>query len=177
VDQEGDSSEARHPVSLPNDVLLRECIVRRYRQSGPGGQHRNRVETAIKLIHKPSGVTATATERRSQVDNQRVALHRLRVRLAVDIRTVTSTGVHASALWESRCRGRRIQCSERHADFPILLAECLNALYATDYDVRRAAAALGCSASQLVRFVARVPDALVRVNTQRQLRGLRSLKG
>ena len=176
VNQEGDSIKSGHPSFLAGNVLLRECTVRRFRHSGPGGQHRNRVETAIELIHEPTGVTAAATERRSQADNQRVALHRLRVRLAIDVRTVTSTSVHPSALWTARCRGQRILCSERHADFPVLLAECLNAVCAKDYDVRRAAAALSCSVSQLVRFIARVPAALVRVNAERHSRGLRSLK-
>jgi hypothetical protein len=57
-----------------------------------------------------------------------------------------------------------------------MLTESMNAIHAKDYDVRCAAAALGCSTSQLVRFVARVPDALVRVNGQRNARGLRTLK-
>ena len=46
---------------------------------------------------------------------------------------------------------------------------------AKDYDVRRAAAALGCSTSQLVRFLARVPDALTLVNAHRAEKGLHRL--
>ncbi|MFN5074263.1 MAG: hypothetical protein ACK5MO_01595 [Planctomyces sp.] len=53
-----------------------------------------------------------------------------------------------------------------------MLAEALNAIDAKEYDVRRAAAALGCSTSQLVRFVARGPDALLMVNAARQKQGL-----
>jgi len=171
-----DSRKGPHPVLLPDDVLLRDCLVRRFRHSGPGGQHRNKVETGIELIHEPTEVTATATERRSQADNQRIALRRLRVRLAVEVRTVISADVYPSAVWESRCRSQKIQCNEQHADFPILLAECLNAIHAKDYDVKCAAGALGCSTSQLVRFVGRVSDALSRVNTQRTALGHRPLK-
>jgi len=166
----------KHPVLLPDDTLLRGCLVRRFRHSGPGGQHRNKVETAIELIHEPTGVTAIATERRSQADNQKVALRRLRVNLAVEVRTVISAEVHPSALWESRCCGQKIQCSEQHADFPVLLAESLNAIYAKNYDVKCAAGALGCSTSQLVRFVARVSDALAKINICRAELGLRPLK-
>ena len=36
-----------HPAALPFDALLKECEVRRLRRSGPGGQHRNKVETAV----------------------------------------------------------------------------------------------------------------------------------
>lgn len=49
---------------------------------GPGGQHRNRVATGVRLRHRPSGIVVTATERRSQAANRRVALERLAARLA-----------------------------------------------------------------------------------------------
>lgn len=169
-------SNPSHPVTLAEAELLKDCIVKRGRHSGPGGQHRNKVETAIEITHEPTGVSTMATERRSQKENLREAIKRLRLRLAIDVRTVKSAQVYPSELWESRCVGRRIQCSERHADFPVMLAEGLNAIDAKDYDVKCAAAALGCSTSQLIRFIARVPDALTRVNSERTTRGLRTLK-
>lgn len=53
-----------------------------FRASGPGGQHRNKVATGVRLTHLPSGVTVTATERRSREQNKAVALKRLTRRLA-----------------------------------------------------------------------------------------------
>lgn len=169
-------TQTDHPVLLPDDILLQQCRTRRFRHSGPGGQHRNKVETAVELIHESTGVTATATERRSQAENHKVALRRLRLQLAIDVRTVTSSTVHPSSLWESRCRKGRIQCSEHHADFPLMMMESLNAIDAKDYDVKCAAGALGCSTSQLIRFVGRIPEALALVNKERAARGLRPLK-
>lgn len=165
-----------HPSSLPTDKLLEQCLVRRTRHSGPGGQHRNKVETAIEIIHQPTGVSAFATERRSQDQNRTVAISRLRVLLAVRVRCVDRELVEPSERWVRRCRGEKIVCSERHDDFPAMLAEALDAIAAKESDVRRAAAALGCSSTQLIRFVAKVPDALRQVNQQREGRGLKPLK-
>jgi protein subunit release factor B len=53
-----------------------------FRASGPGGQHRNRRETGVRIRHLPTGITVTATERSSQAENRRVALERLEIALA-----------------------------------------------------------------------------------------------
>lgn len=164
-----------HPATIPADQLLQECLQRRTRHSGPGGQHRNKVETAVELVHQPTGITAFAAERRSQEANRQQALFRLRLLLALHLRTVDSPDVQPSPLWQTRCRNQRIACNDRHDDFPAMLAEALNAVDAKDYDVRRAAAALGCSFSQLTRFIARIPEALDLVNSHRADRGLHRL--
>jgi len=63
------------------DVLQRQVIIETYRSRGPGGQRKNKVETAVRLTHLPSGIKVAATEQRSQSDNRRVAFERLRERL------------------------------------------------------------------------------------------------
>jgi protein subunit release factor B len=165
-----------HPSCVPIDRLLEDCEIRRSRASGPGGQHRNKVETAIHIHHRPTGISALATERRSQDENRRVAIQRLRIRLAVEHRTVKSETVEPSDLWVSRCRSGRIQCNERHEDFPSILAEALNAVDAKRLDVRKAAAALGCSSSQLIRFLAKTPEAFEQLNNARLSCGLHKLR-
>ena len=47
------------------------------RSSGPGGQHVNKVSTAVTLRHQPSGVSVTVQESRSQARNRALALERL----------------------------------------------------------------------------------------------------
>lgn len=70
-------------MSIPDDddALLAECEVESLRASGPGGQHRNKSETAIRLRHVATGIVAGASERRSRAQNLSVALGRLRAAL------------------------------------------------------------------------------------------------
>ena len=61
--------------------LERDSDVEYFIAGGPGGQHRNKVETGVRLIHRPSGIVVTATERRSQHANREVAFERMAERL------------------------------------------------------------------------------------------------
>jgi protein subunit release factor B len=74
---------ARRSLSLPAETLSAECDEEFFIASGPGGQHRNKTESGVRLVHRPTGVTVTATERRSQAQNRSAALTRLRERLQV----------------------------------------------------------------------------------------------
>ncbi len=66
----------------PDDVsLLQECEVQTFRSGGKGGQHQNTTDSGVRIVHTPTGITATARERRSQLQNRKLALARLRERL------------------------------------------------------------------------------------------------
>lgn len=56
---------------------MNELEYQTFRSSGPGGQHRNKVETAVRVIHKPSGLQVTATDCKSQVQNKKNALQKM----------------------------------------------------------------------------------------------------
>src|SRR3989337_930893 len=53
-----------------------------YRSSGPGGQHKNKTATAVRIRHIPTGIVVHASERRSQLQNRKIAMERLSTALA-----------------------------------------------------------------------------------------------
>lgn len=73
---------ARLALALSDERLLADCEETFFVGGGPGGQHRNKTESGVRLHHRPTGVVVTATERRSQPQNRGAALERLRTRLA-----------------------------------------------------------------------------------------------
>ena len=164
-----------HPALCKIEQLRDECEVRFQRRSGPGGQHRNKVETAVILIHTPTGVKAEANERRSQAENLKVAMRRMRVNLALEFRSKTVPD-EPGELWRSRCSSGRIQISERHEDFGGVLAEAIDALHLHGWDVRAAANWLGCSSSQLIKLLKIETRALQLTNRKRAENGLHPLK-
>lgn len=164
-----------HPATLSEAELLANCEIRTTRRSGPGGQHRNKVETAVVVTHVPSGLTAEANERRSQEANRITAVHRLRTKLAIELRTIP-TNDKPSELWQGRVRSNRIAVNNQHADFPALLAEAFNRLHHHQFDIAQTAAFFQVSGTQLVRLIKQVPAAFVWLNNQRESQGLHSLK-
>ena len=76
----GAEAMANDLIPLPHndDTLLAQCDVMTYRSGGKGGQNVNKVETAVRLRHRPSGITAASQKERSQSQNKRAALTTLR---------------------------------------------------------------------------------------------------
>lgn len=69
------------PIPEDDEALLDECRVDTFRAGGKGGQHQNTSETGVRLVHRPTGIRAESRTERSQLQNRRRALARLRSKL------------------------------------------------------------------------------------------------
>lgn len=71
---------AETPLTIT--ALKNEVEITAFKSSGPGGQHKNKTESAIRIKHLPTGIMVVATESRSQIKNRELAWQRLIEKLA-----------------------------------------------------------------------------------------------
>jgi hypothetical protein len=166
-----------HPAALSPDELLKHCEITFGRHRGPGGQNRNKVETAVTIKHTPTGIDGFASERRRQFENRLNAIKRLRLNLAVQHRTPVNPVKHRpSELWERRRGGEKMSINPDNKDYPGLLAEALDVIVARKFDVAGAAGLLGITMSQLAKLIRHDKHAMAMVNEGRKDRGLPELR-
>jgi hypothetical protein len=148
---------------LDDAAMLDQCDVHVYRSSGPGGQHRNKVSSAVRLRHRPTGVTAHGDDSRSQHDNKRMALRRMRMNLACSLRRpAVSWGaglppIVAECIFTPRGRGesarQKLAVGVRDHRFWAVAAFVLDVLADCQGRMSDAAASLGISTGNLGSFL------------------------
>ncbi|WP_020592682.1 peptide chain release factor H [Kiloniella laminariae] len=72
-----------HQPDLPQEIEPSDVKFETFRAGGPGGQHQNTTDSAVRAIHQPTGLTAIARDQRSQHRNKQLALQRLSEQLSV----------------------------------------------------------------------------------------------
>lgn len=58
-------------------VTLDDCEIQTFTAGGPGGQHQNTSNTAVRIIHRASGAVGTSRTERSQLQNKKAAWRRM----------------------------------------------------------------------------------------------------
>ncbi len=160
--------------------LLAECEVDRFRASGPGGQKRNKTESAVRLRHKPTGVSASAVDSRSQHDNKAKALKRLREQLAVEYREPVSVDTYKVPEQLSAILAAGVGAVTRRqrgqAPYLIAIGAAIDLFVALDCSMGDTARHLGVSTNAFSRLIRSDEAPLRKVNELRSARGLKPLR-
>ncbi|KAI3763063.1 hypothetical protein L1987_53513 [Smallanthus sonchifolius] len=175
----------RELVAMSDEKLLSQCEMDTYKASGPGGQHRNKRESAVRLKHIPTGIVAQASEDRSQHKNRASALARLRsllalkVRNTIDLETYTPPPELLQVLpAKSTIRGsdRGPQIGPNNPKFVLGMQALLDLIFAVEGSVSDAAKKLGLSTGALSRLILSDDSLRQAVNEFRASKGMKSLK-
>ncbi len=150
---------------MGDEDLLRQCRTDVFRGTGHGGQKRNRTDSAVRLTHVGTGVTAACDETRSQHSNRQIAVRKLRQQIALTCRCLPATP--PAGPWRP---------GPKSADYPRWLAGVLDVLAEQSFRLGEAAERLGVSTGRLVRDLASDPALWQAVNAGRSRCGHRPLR-
>ena len=163
-----------------DDALIGQCEVDRYRASGPGGQHRNKTESAVRLRHRLTGVSAIGEDSRSQAENKIHAVRRLRSAIALDVREPVvletwrpSPRLAAFVAGGTAPLGAKTRLT---GDYWAAIAELLDVLVAGGMEIAATAQRLGVTTGALSKLLTHDETVNRSVNDLRRGKQLRPLR-
>ncbi|XP_075490159.1 uncharacterized protein LOC142528830 isoform X4 [Primulina tabacum] len=179
------ASGGREYLIMSDEQLMSHCEMDTFKASGPGGQHRNKRESAVRLKHIPTGIISQAVEDRSQHKNRESALRRLHKILAVKVRNSVELDTYVPPLEliqilpaKSSLRGSENgpQIGPNNPKFALGMQALLDLIFAVEGSVSDAAKKLGLSTGALSRLILSDDSLRMAVNEFRVSKGLRRLK-
>ena len=163
-----------------DDALIGQCEVDRYRASGPGGQHRNKTESAVRLRHRLTGVSAIGEDSRSQAENKVHAVRRLRAAIALEVREpVRLDGYTPSPRLAGLVAGGTAPLGAKTrltGEYWAGIAELLDLLVAGGLEIAATAQRLGITTGAMSKLLLHDDHVARTVNDLRRARGMRPLR-
>lgn len=163
-----------------DDALIAQCEVDRYRASGPGGQHRNKTESAVRLRHKLTGVSAIGEDSRSQSENKLHAVRRLRAAIALEVREpVVLEGYAPSprlAAFVAAGTGPLGAKTRLTGEYWAAIAELLDLIVTNNLEIGTSAQRLGMTTGALSKLLLHDEAVARAVNDLRRAKAMRPLR-
>jgi len=135
--------------------LFTYCVMENFQASGPGGQKRNRKFSAVRITHKSTNLSVISTETRSRSNNLRIALKKLRIKLAIEIR-----GPNISL--------NRLKIALSNPMYPLWVALLFDTLWKYKFRISETAESLNTSTGKLIKLIARDSNIWKTINYNRE---------
>ncbi|KAK1668844.1 hypothetical protein QYE76_057003 [Lolium multiflorum] len=184
-EEEDDQGKYENYLGMTDDELMAQCDMGTFKSSGPGGQHRNKRESAVRLRHHPTGIVAQAVEDRSQHKNRSSALSRLRTLIALKVRRPINLDNYTPPVellqilpLKSTIRSKDVgsQIGPNNIKFSPGMQALLDLLFAVEGSVSEAAKILGLSTGALSRLILSDDSLRAAANELRASKGLKPLR-
>ncbi len=150
-------------LNMSDDELIQTCEFSTYKATGRGGQKKNKSSSAVRIIHKQTQITVTASKSRCQHTNRKIALKKLRYNIAFTLRASETPEL------------TNMEMSPNNKRFYLWVAFIFDLLYRHHFAVSNCAKELNISTSRLIKLLARDGDVWQEVNKQRQTLDLPTL--
>jgi len=171
--------ERQRLLQLDDRALATICKIDLYKASGTGGQKRNKTSSAVRMRHLESGLISKAADSRSQSDNRRKAMRRMRESLALDLREELESGYKVSEAAQGVLKKGGLSKNSKtrvKVEYLLAVAEILDVFVSEEAVVSSAAKRLGVTTSNLAKFLCGDNRVARRVLEMRSQRGLKPLR-
>lgn len=134
------SNERNRWLIFEDTVFLKSCKTESFQSTGPGGQKKNKKFSAIRMTHIPTEVTVISDNYREQNINKKIAIKKLKIKIAINIRG-------------PKIELDRTIVSSSSDDYPLWIAKLFDILNNNKYDIKTTAVELSLTTSKLIKLI------------------------
>lgn len=156
--------ERNNLLELEDNEFIKYCLIDFYKARGPGGQKKNKTESAVRLTLKNSSISATASEDRQQSVNKTRAIKRLKLQIAFELRQTPEK-------WLGQ-----LDMNPSNKKYPLFCAVLFDHLEMQNWQVSTVSEIYNISTSKLIKIISKNDNVWQRINNERQKLGLKPLK-
>ena len=143
---------------LTDQELMEQCVLDKFRASGPGGQKKNKTDSAVRIRHVSSGLVGLSSESRSQHINRVYALRRLRLKIALTLRSNPPNVRSELEKFVQQTKNSSFTLNTRNSKYSIIVASLFDELSANNWKVSLTAKKIGVTSSSLNKFLRSNPE-------------------
>ena len=143
---------------LTDQELMEQCVLDKFRASGPGGQKKNKTDSAVRIRHVSSGLVGLSSESRSQHINRAYALRRLRLKIALTLRSNPPNVRSELEKFVQQTKNSSFTLNTRNSKYSIIVASLFDELSANNWKVSLTAKKIGVTSSSLNKFLRSNPE-------------------